>query len=158
MYLIWCHTYCGCVIIHTMGVVWPIIWGWWQRYSRFALRYNCCELRYNNFDVMSRVLLYHKSWVMCRIHCILCHIYSRYDVMIRVWVISSIQCVWSHRHRHEVCDVIYSGCTVLTQCVSCEILLTYIHKHSGCYVTDTVAVMSQVYWMRCHKLWMWCHL
>ena len=118
---IWCHTYCGGVIIHTMVVVWSIIWVWWQWYSGCAVRYNWREVRYNSFDVMSRVLWCHKSWVRCHIHCLLCHICSRCHVINRVCVLSSIQWVWSHRHRHEECDVIFSGCIVLTQCVPCQI-------------------------------------
>ena len=121
MWFIWCHTYCGWVIIHTIGVLWSTIWVWRQRYSGCAIRYNRCEVRYNNFDVMSRVLLCHKWRGRCYIQCILLHIYSRCDVINRVFVISSIQGVWSHRHRHEECDVIYSGCIVLTQCISCQI-------------------------------------
>ena len=118
---IWCNTYWGCVIIYKMGVVWAMIWVWWQRYSGCAVRYNRCEVRYNRFYVMSRVLWCHKSWVRCHIQCLLCHIYSRCDVINRVCVISLIQWVWSHRHRHEGFDVIYSGCIVLTQCVSYQI-------------------------------------
>ena len=101
-------------------------------------------MRYNSFEVMSRVLLCHKSWVRCHIECILCDKYSRCDVIKRVDIISSIQLVRSPRHRHEECDVMYSGCIVLSQCVSCQIYLICFHKHSGCYVTDIVAVMSQV--------------
>ena len=102
-------------MIHTMAVVWSIISGWWQRYSGCALRYNWCEVRYNSFDVMSRVLWCHKSWVRCRIHCILCHIYSRCDVINRVYVITSIECVWSQRQRHEVCDTCLCMCETGTQ-------------------------------------------
>ena len=120
MWFTWCHTYCGCVTIRTMGVVWLIIWVWWQRYGGCAVRYNQCEVRYN-FKVMSRVLWCYKWWVRCHIQCIFCHICSRCDVINRVCVISLIQWVWSHRYRHEECDVIYSGCIVLTQCVSCQI-------------------------------------
>ena len=151
-YILWLcyHTY--------NGVVWSIIWVWLQRYSGCAVRCNQCEVRYNSFGVMSRVLWCHKSWVRCHIQCIFSHIYSRCDVISRVCVISLIPCVWSHTHRHEECDVIYSGCIVLTQCVSCQIELICIHRHSGCYVTDIVAVMPQVQWMRCYKLWMWPHI
>ena len=140
------------------GVLWSIIWVWWQRYSGCAVRYNWCEVRYNSFDVMSRVFWYHKLWVRCHIQCLLGHIYSRCDVISSVCVISSIPCVWSHRHRHEECDVIYSGCLVLTKSVSCQIEMICIHRHSGCYVTDIVTVMSQVQGMRCCKLWMWPHI
>ena len=118
---IWCHTYCGCVIIHKMGVLWLIILVWWQRYSGCAVRYIRPEGRYNSFHIMRRVLWCHKSWVRCHIQCLLCHIYSTWDVINRVCVISSIQWVWSPRHRHEKCDVIYRGFIVLTQCVSCQI-------------------------------------
>ena len=121
MWFIWFKTYCGCVIICTMGVVWSIIWVWWQRYTGCSFRYNRCEVRYNSFDITNRVLWCHKSWVRCHIQCIMCHIYNRCDVINRVCVLSSIEWVWSHRHRHEECDVIYSGCIVLTQCVSSQI-------------------------------------
>ena len=120
-----CSSYDGIHIVtvlsYIMGVVWLIIWVWWQRYSGCAVRYNRCEVRYNCFDVKSRVLWCHKLWVRCHIQCILCHIYRRCAVINRVCVISLIQWVWSHRYRHEECDVIYSGCIVLTQCVSCQI-------------------------------------
>ena len=42
--LMWCHTYCGCDI-HTMGVIWSIIWVWWHRYSGCAVRYNGYDVR-----------------------------------------------------------------------------------------------------------------
>ena len=118
-YILWLcyHTYNGGCMIDNLV--------WWQRYSGCAVRYNQCEVRYNSFDVMSRVLRCHKSWVRCHIQCILCHIYSRCDVINRVCVIPLIQWVWSHRHRHEECDVIYSGCIVLTQCVSFLFFLFY---------------------------------
>ena len=121
MWFIWLNTYCGCVIICTMGVVWSIIWVWWQRYTGCAFRYNRCEVRYNSFDITNRVLWCHKSWVRCHIQCIMCHIYNRCDVINRVCVLSSIEWVWPYRHRHEECDVIYNGCIVLTQCVSSQI-------------------------------------
>ena len=121
MYFIWCHTYCGCFIIHTIGVIWLIILVWWQSYSGYAVRYNQREVRYNSLDVMNRVLSCHKSWVRWHIQFILCHLYSKCDVINSVCVISSVQWVWSHRYRNGECDVRYSGCIVLTLCASCQI-------------------------------------
>ena len=42
------HSYNGGCMIDNLGVM--------TRYSGWALRYNWCEVRYNSFDVMSRVL------------------------------------------------------------------------------------------------------
>ena len=125
MLFIWYHTYCGCVIIHTMGVVWSIIWVWWQRYSGCTLRYNRCELRYNRFDVMSRVLWCHKSWVSCHIECILCRIYSRCDVINRVCVISSMQWLWSHMLQ--------------IKCMT-QILFSWLRK----FTTDKISISASV--------------
>ena len=44
---IWCHAYFTCVIIHTMRVIWSVIWVWWQRYSGRAAKYNQFDMRYN---------------------------------------------------------------------------------------------------------------
>ena len=112
-----CHKYCGCDIIHTVGVIGSIIWVWWQTYSGCAVRYNGCDVRYTSFDAMNRVLWCHKAWVWCHIYYILCHTYSMCDIIHTVCVISLIEWVWSHRYRYGGCDVRYSGCIILTQCV-----------------------------------------
>ena len=146
---VWWHEYTGCDVlawcdiiksgrnvmcssydvIYLVAVLSYIQWGLYDRWSGCDDRdtvdvlSDIISVRWNIIALMSWVeLRCHKSWVRCHIQCILCHIYSRCYVINRVCVISSIQWVWSHRHRHEVCDVIYSGCIVLTQCFMSNIV------------------------------------
>ena len=55
-YILWLcyHTYNGGYMIDNLGVMTEIWWMCW--------RYNRCDVRYNSFDVMNRVLSCHKSW------------------------------------------------------------------------------------------------
>ena len=144
MQFIWCHICCVCYYIYNGGYMINNQDVNADRVDVLSDITSGCDVRYNSFDIMNRVFWCHKSWVRCHILCTACPIYSGCVIINTVCVISSIQWVWSHRYRHGGCDVRYSGCIVLTLCLWCQIEFIYIHKHTGYYVTDIMAVMSQV--------------
>ena len=125
-------------------------------------------VRWDIIALMSRV----ECWDVIKHGCD--GVYSAYCAIYIICVMSYIQCVLYHQyhgcdHTDGVCEVRYSGCTVLTQCVWCQLYWIQIHKHSGCDVIEWLwchryrgwdvihcgcDVINTEHWW--YKVWMWC--
>ena len=145
-----CHTYKGCDIIESVGVMTQI--QWWLCY-----KYSECDVANNAYDVA---------------------IYSGWDPIKTVGVTSSIQ--WRWWHRYSGFDVNYSGCDVLKTVAWCHKVrmwcLVYckrFHTYAECDIIQRVgvvlsikwvcwhrllSVMSHVWCIWCHTYWVWFHI
>ena len=138
IYLMWYHTYSGCDIIDSVGVMTQIQW------TRCLTCWVWCPqnggLRSKSEDVMSCIMQ-----MMPHIWRVWWHKKSGCDVDYAVCVMTQIVAVMSHVKcvccPHTGCGFIYGGCDVLNTVV-------WWHKDwVWCYIVH----------MKSHRRWVWCH-